>query len=515
MSFLDSLKLTLSRFAGNGAVVSNTYPSWETSTPQYTTPTAYNLANIGYRRNELVFACIDELATSVSEPPMVVYDDRNPKTRKALDDHPLTVLLDAPNPYMTGPEFQRIKEVYVNIAGFSAWEIEVNNLNQPIALWPMRPDYCAFLRGNQMPLRAIRYSVPGLAFEDIPIERVLLFQEFDPLYPKLKGLSRTAVAMRVTEVDNGMTDFLKLFFQNGALVQGTLKTEQSLTEPEAERIRTRWQKQYGGPRNWTTPAVLGQGVEYTRTGQTFREMMADELDARDEARICMVFRVSPILISAKLGMGTITENNYKEARAAMYERVIQPKWMNDAAIISRKLLPMFEGAESKSWCGYDTTDVKALQEDRTAKWTRAVGAFEKNLVTRDEARAEMQMDPIDNEDVFYGDTVQAVRETLQGNPGAQPGAEISDTTGEQPSTPQDAVAQAEQVAADAQAKQDEARRAKSFFKKRAKEGKPAAWDDFKWLRHTPAEAKSIAGADTSIEARIEAALERFDKAMQA
>ena len=43
----------------------------------------------------------------------------------------------------------------------------------------MRPDWCSFLRGQQKPIRAIRYQPYGLPYLDIAIEVVLLFQYFD------------------------------------------------------------------------------------------------------------------------------------------------------------------------------------------------------------------------------------------------------------------------------------------------------------------------------------------------
>jgi hypothetical protein len=88
--------------------------------------------------------------------------------------------------------------------------------------------------------------------------------------------------------------------------------------------------------------VLGRGLEFKTTQNTFREMVFPEVDARSESRICMAYRVSPLLIAAKVGIGVATYNNYAEARKAQAERVTIPEWEFLAGNLWQQLLPDFE-----------------------------------------------------------------------------------------------------------------------------------------------------------------------------
>jgi HK97 family phage portal protein len=394
-----------------GTPVAAISPLYEVTSPQYPHPNAYQLANVGYRRNEVVFACIQKRAAAVAEAPIALYRGN---TEKPLNAHPVLDLLKQPNEAMGQVEFWQAVQIYLDIAGFSVWEKEYNRIGQVMHLWPMRPDWCSFMRGDARPLQYVRYQpYGGIPYVDVPIERCVVFMEFDPLYPMLKGLSRTMIATRATGVDNAATDFLKLFFEHGAQSNGILKTKQSLERAEALRMKALWREQHGGYENWQDITVMGSDVDYVATQMNFKDMDFTNIDGRDETRICQVFDVPPILIGARIGLDRATYSNYQQAREAWYQESISARWRWLESEVTQQLVcaPEFEGPESDTAARFNTQNVRALQEDRDAKWTRAVAAAQANMVTRDEARKEAGLEPIDNDDVFIGVTVRATSTT--------------------------------------------------------------------------------------------------------
>ena len=381
-----------------GMAYASFYPQWEVNTPQFVTPNPYSLAQFGYRTNELVFTCIQVRSDSVSEAPAWIYDDRA-ETPEELRDHKIRALLKDPCPGISEQTFWKIVETYLCIAGFSAWEKERNNLGEVIKLWPMRPDWCSFLRGQQKPVRAIQYQPSGMPPLDIPIEDILLFSYFDPLYPLLKPFSPTMSALNMIDVDNNMTLMLNTFIKNGAFLGGILTTEsQVLQEAEAKVYKDRWRDTHGGAKNAGDIAVLGKGLKFEKTNNTFREMVFPEVDARSEARITMTFRVPPMLIGAKIGLDRSTFTNYPEARKGFYEGPISSEWNFLASVVRDQLIPDFENEPKLFFCQFDTTDVKALQEDRTAKVTRADMMYKGKWAKLNEAREEAGLDPVTDEE---------------------------------------------------------------------------------------------------------------------
>jgi HK97 family phage portal protein len=448
-----------SRLMGNSPYpYASFYPSWEIQTPQYTTPTAYSLAQVGYRTNELAFTCINERAARVSEAPLMHYTVDEDGQFEEVPKSAFRRLMKNPCVRMSEKEFLKIIQLYTLIAGYSVWEKERNQLGEVIHLWPMRPDWCSFLRGQQEPIRAVRYQPYGLPFADIPVEDCVIFQYFDPIFPMLKGLSPTAVALEIINSDNNMTNMVNQFMMNGAFLGGVLKTEQVLADAEADRIKARWKSQHGGSGNAGDIAVFGKGVEFSKTNQTFREMVFPEVDARAEARICMIYRISPITIAAKVGIGVATYNNYKEARAANYESVTMDDWNFIASNIETQLLPDFTDDLENETVAFDTSQVKALQEDQTAKVDRADKMYKGGWAKKNEARAEAGLDPVEEgEDEFY----KAPTPIAQNKPDAEPGK-----TPEQLKPFVDKV----QTQAEQDLMKEEEKNFRAFAKRRIKEG---------------------------------------------
>lgn len=385
-----------------GPVIAGTWPEWERTSPKVQTPSPYALAMAGYRRNELVYSCVQFKAAVISEPPLMVYRGKGAE-RKALPDHPLSRLLRRPNPQMGTVEFLKAIQIYRDIAGTAWFECEFSNAGQPVALWPGRPDYSQYLRGQNLPVEKIRYIYPGFPVVDIPVERVLLLQEFDPVFPGVLGLSRSAVAARIVGVDNRATDFLDFFFQNGSMVPGILTTDQQLNPTEAQRLADEWQAKHGGPDKWGSVAVLGQGAKYQAQGMSFRDMDLSALDGRTEARICSVMRVSPILVGAKVGISA-TYSNYQEAQKAQYKHVALPDWAWLASEMTEQMLPWYGEVpgDSELCVDFDLSNVKELQDDRDAAANRAVSLYTSEIAELNEARAEAGLEPMEGGDRLKG-----------------------------------------------------------------------------------------------------------------
>jgi HK97 family phage portal protein len=407
MAYLDEIKQRNASSIQRGVAYGNMWPQWEQQSPQYPQPNPYNLAQLGYRKDELVFSCIDYRAQTISEPPAMLFKG------KGQDKKPISGLFDSfprgqPNTEMGEAEFWMVSEIYRMIAGNAIWEIETNHLGKPINLWPLNPSYISFKRGHNRPIDKVVYLYPGLPPVDIPREKCIVLQEFDPIYPMLKGLSRTAVAMRAVGVHSSTSDFLSIFFQRGAVIQGYLKFSQELNDVEAARARTRWREQHGGAGNWgeNNIGVLGQGADYVHLQMNMRDMAFADIDGRTESQICMVFGLSPILMGAKVGLRASTLANYEQAEKHYLNRVVQPSWRWYASELSQQLVPLLTDDE-EVYCAFDTSAVASLKEDENALWARVLQGTQSNLIYRDEARAKLSLDPVDGgAQVFLGVTLQ-------------------------------------------------------------------------------------------------------------
>src|SRR5689334_12875765 len=88
-----------------------------------------------YKRNELVFACIQKISQSAIDPTPIIQKVKSDDEWDVVKGHPLTRLLSRPNPLEDGSTFWGAWLASEEIFGESYAEIVRNDLGQPIQLW--------------------------------------------------------------------------------------------------------------------------------------------------------------------------------------------------------------------------------------------------------------------------------------------------------------------------------------------------------------------------------------------
>lgn len=355
--------------------------TWKENVPQWSNTNFAAMVKYGWRRNELIFACLNKTANTASQVNLRTYSKSG---SKELPEHPARKLIEKPNPFMSEFDFWVAVILYTRLAGKAVFEKERNNRGEVVRLWPLRPDWVHPIADAREFISAYSYEVPGSAPQRLDLRDVLVFQMWDPL-DQYNGWPPVAVAARVGDVDNASTEFIKLFFEKGGAPAGLLKSVQKLNDAQVADIRRRWRERYGGYEHWLEPAVLDSDAEYQRTGLTFTEMGFETLDSRNEARICMVMDVPPILVGAKIGLDRATYANYQEARSAWWQDTLMAIYANFHDVIDNGLLPEFPDHES-IYMDWDFSRVPSLQEEMIARWTRALEGLKSGGVTLNEFR---------------------------------------------------------------------------------------------------------------------------------
>lgn len=355
-------------------------PAWQRGQPYYELQTFENYVTHGYRKNELIFACIEAHQLTAASVSYRVYDRRS---GEELPDHPLRRLLERPNPFMSEYEFLWLVTGFLKLAGKAYFEkVYDHHSGELVALWPMRPDFVEIMPDDKRFIGAYRYTVPGVAQIDMPPEQVLAIRNMDPLDP-YRSFAPVQVAARVGDVDNHITDYIKLFFERGAMPSGILKIDKVLTDAEVAGLRRRWAERYGGFNRWFEPAVLDQQADYQRIELSFAEMQFEVLDDRDEARICAVLRVPPIIAGARIGLKFGTYSNYEEARRMWWQDVLKPQYEMISNALTRDLARVYgDEVEIRA----DLSGVPALQESETHRWERAERGLSAGFMTVNEVR---------------------------------------------------------------------------------------------------------------------------------
>lgn len=385
--------------------------AWQNHQPVYGEVNYNALARRGYRRNELVFACVNYRAQSAATTALRLYDRRNVE----IADHPARQLLQQPNPLMTEFDFWQWTIGMSDLGGAAYWLKERSRNGRVIGLWPMRTDCVTPIANTATGIEAYQYTINGTD-DTYPANDVIAFTNFDPLNA-FNGWSPAQVAGRLIDVDNNTTDYLKIFFQNSAMVRGVLKVKNKLDDSQAARLRAKWRELYGGVSNWGDVAVLDSDAEYLQMGSSFKDMDFGNLDARIEARICMVFGIPPILIGAKVGLDRSTFSNYSEARLSFWQDTMMPIYKH---LADEFALGMRDEFGDSPIAMFDMSNVPALIELRIARLKAAQDSWQNGVMTRNEARALAQLPAAQGGNMFID-----APETLAANTTSAPAGKKS------------------------------------------------------------------------------------------
>jgi HK97 family phage portal protein len=424
--FVSGFKAAASRAS---AVLAYAIPTWKEgqAQPSYSARRFENYVAEGYKKNELMYACITANADTAAQVSLKVYDR---KSHEEIDDHPLRKLLERPSPYLAEFDFWALVSVYEDLMGVAYIEKVRNKAGEVIELFPLRPDYVKPIASSDKFISGYMYCVPGMPDKPMKAADVMVFRRFDPTDLR-QAVSPTAVAARVCDVDNAITDFLKVLEEKGFQPPGVLKSKLVLRDQDIDRIMHQLETRYGGVDNWNKPLVLDRDAEYQRTGMTMAEMDFTAQDERNEARICAIYQVPPIVVGARIGLRYGTYANYQEARLSWWEDKLAPKYKHRSDVIDAQLAPEFDDNIETEW---DFNKVPALQEKKMTERARSYAEFQAGLITRNMFYKELGWDqlPPETGDVFVLSSttidvpIEGRPEPVPVAPSGPPPAELSD-----------------------------------------------------------------------------------------
>jgi HK97 family phage portal protein len=321
----------------------------------------------GYRKLALVFRLVGIVAHAAGSAPVRVYREEQDGELTELPKHPLRQLMVRPNPQMRESRFIATVSMIASIAGFCLIEKERGLGGRVIGLWTLRSDWAKPIpRANRLP--DWEYRIPGRDPITLKSEDVLHVTYADRPDGSPFGLGPLEVALREVGIANVMTDFLKAFFDTGAMpVTGLVMREGwPGDQSDADLIKETWRRRYGGLMNSVEPALLKDIVDVKRLSFDFNELAYLDLRDISDLALCQAFGVPPILAGVRYGLERSTFANYGEARRSFYEDTVSPLWARLDDVLTLGLLPEFDTSPGTA-LQFDTSAIPALQEDRNTR----------------------------------------------------------------------------------------------------------------------------------------------------
>ena len=362
-----------------------------------------DLANEGYLKNAIVYRCVNEVSKGASAVPFVIKNGD-----EIVQQHPLIDLLKRPNPLQSYTEFFNSLYGYLLLSG-NSYILKVGaDQGAPRELHQLRPDRITIKGSNKPMPDRYEYSVNGrvvdtyLVDEDSgysDLKHVKLWNPLDDYY----GCSPlSAAAVEVDQFNMASKHNVNLL-SNGARPSGAVvfkpKDDQgfavNLTEQQRQQLLTDLQNRFSGVGNAGRPMLLEGDFDWKEMGMSPKDMDFLNLKHMSATDIAMCFGVPNQLVGVPDAQ---TYSNVAEARLALYEETIIPHLSKIASDLNEWLVPMFDDRLSLE---FDIDSIPALSERRKKIYENVASAVREGIMTRNEAREQIGLEPIDGADGLY------------------------------------------------------------------------------------------------------------------
>jgi HK97 family phage portal protein len=274
-----------------------------------------------------VLACVNLIGNGVAGLPLNVYEKvitDNRLAKRLAHNHDLfDVLANEPNPEMTRFTWMKTAIVHDLLWGNSYSEIQRDNGNQIIGLWPRNPSRTRPIRtlrplrieGDILPAGSLVYETTESLMDNNPstatdspnfndnlslgTRRIVLAEDMLHV-PGLSldgrlGQGPVYLARQIIGLSLATEKYAAKFFGNGARPLGILEYPAKMDELAIENLRRSWSEAHGGENTHKT-GILEQGVKYIKVGSTPEE--GQMLNTREFQRneICSIFNVPPHMV---------------------------------------------------------------------------------------------------------------------------------------------------------------------------------------------------------------------------
>ena len=362
-----------------------------------------DLAKEGYLKNAIVYRCVNEISRGASAVPFIIKAGD-----QIIEQHPLIDLLNRPNPLQSYSEFFNSLFGYVLLSG-NAYILKLGAENgSPQELHQLRPDRIVIKGGGKPIPERYEYIMNGRVHQTYEIDQengfsdlkhIKLWNPLDDYY----GLSpMSAAAVEVDQFNMASKHNVNLL-GNGARPSGAVifkpQDDQgfpvNLTESQRQQLLTDLNNRFSGTSNAGRPLLLEGDFDWREMGLSPKDMDFLNLKHMSATDIAMCFGVPSQLVGVPDAQ---TYANVAEARLALYEETIIPHLRKLASDLNEWLVPMFD---DRLLLEFDIDSIPALSERRRKIYENVTSAVREGIMTRNEAREIIGLQPVDGADDLY------------------------------------------------------------------------------------------------------------------
>ena len=362
---------------------------------------AFDVSSMGNgASNSAVVACLQTLGMSFSEATLMVKEYDKDGLQQELINHPFTMLMRRPNPYMSGDIVQQYIINAMHVSGDAYLIKQKNNAGQLVALYPLMPENVTPKGNDDELITHYEYDTNTKSVLVTPQDMVHIRLGLDQTNHR-QGFAPLRSVLREIYGDESAGQMATALLANSGVPNVVISPKQDfgLTETEAEQVQRAFKQKVGG-KNRGMPLVLSGSMDVKKMAFSPTELDIGTLRRVPEERISAVLGVPAILAGLGAGLDRATYSNASELREFFTESKLIPLCKQIAEELTQQvLLRDYEITDGTS-AEYDFSDVRALQTDQDALFTRMNVGVQGGWITIKEAREEVGL-PVDESQEVY------------------------------------------------------------------------------------------------------------------
>ena len=305
--------------------------------------------------------------------------DKEVTSSKILD-----IFLD-PNDDYSFTEILELTQIHLLLTGDAFWYLPVTKLNFTKIII-LRPDLV--IKNYDSKRLLTSYTYQG---QTMSVEEVIQFRVGNPM---MSG--RGFAPLKAGESSQNIWEFIQKwnseFFYNSAMVNGVIEGDRIMDFDTAKQIKDKWNENFRGISQSNQTAVLPFGIKYHPIGTNPRDADFMNADAMARDFILSLYGLPKAIV------GMTTDYNKANIEGAEYiyaKHTIEPILRKFADQLNKKFIPRFDkNVKFEFESPIPEDKLKKAEVLEKMKW----------FITPNEARAEMELDPIEGGDEISKET---------------------------------------------------------------------------------------------------------------
>lgn len=377
----------------------------------------------------VVYVCVTTIAREVGKMQLTLNKTRADGTMVPIaKDHSFLQLLKHPNPEQSTFEFFEMTDIHMDLAGEAFWYIPKGSITgKPKELWLMRPDLVqiAYDAEDGEVSGYVYHKWNGRVQVPLDLDEVIHIKLPNPINP-YRGMSPVQAGIVYIQTEDYASQFSRNFLANGGAPSGIVNFKGTIPDPEFQKVKRQWQREYGGVENGGKTAFLRNvDATYTKVGSSLSDIDLKDLKNLTRDDIMMMYGISRTNIGIQ---EDVPYANAKTARFTFMSNTVDPRMFRLTNVLQR----FYDARYNDGYLVSYTSPIPQDNDEKLAYLTAAVGGPGRPWMTPNEARSIENMAP-----VAGGDTLLVPFNIVPLTEAEEPGNKSTDTGSAPPDTGED------------------------------------------------------------------------------